>query len=243
VFDHVTIRVGDRVASERFYRTVLGALAIEPTYQGEALIEWDDFSLAAAGPDEGATRALHVAFVAPSREYVERFWQTGVDAGYSDDGGPGERTQYRDDYYGAFLLDPDGNSVEAVHHGDNRRGGHIDHLWIGVRELEPAEAFYRAISRHAGLRDGRRWPDGVQFCGAWATFTLVRDRPPTANLHVAFPAPDRRTVDEFYEAAMAAGYRSNGAPGERARYHQGYYSAYVLDPDGTSVESVHHGRD
>jgi catechol 2,3-dioxygenase-like lactoylglutathione lyase family enzyme len=242
VFDHVTIRAADRAASERFYRTVLGALSFELTYSGELGVEWDDFSITPAGPDRGPTRNLHVAFVAASRELVDVFWRAGTDAGYTDDGGPGERTQYRDDYYGAFLRDPDGNSVEAVHHGDNRRGGHIDHLWIGVRELAAAEAFYRTISRHTGLRGGRRWPNGVQFRGAWATFTLVGDRPPTTGLHVAFPAPDRATVDEFHDAATAAGYRSDGPPGERDRYHAGYYAAYVLDPDGTSVESVHHGR-
>jgi catechol 2,3-dioxygenase-like lactoylglutathione lyase family enzyme len=141
------------------------------------------------------------------------------------------------------VLDPDGNSVEAVHHGDTRRGGHIDHLWIGVRDLPATEAFYAAIARHAGLREGRRWGQGVQFRGAWATFTLVSDgRPPTENLHIAFPAPDRRTVEEFHEAALAAGHASAGAPGERPRYHAGYYSAYVIDPAGTNVESVFHGR-
>src|SRR5262249_47465105 len=118
-FDHVTIRARDRAASERFFPTVLRAIASAPTYEGEPLIEWDDFSIVAADRDSGTTRALHVAFVAPSRADVERFWQAGIDAGYTDDGGPGERTQYREDYYGAFLLDPDGNSVEAVHHGDN----------------------------------------------------------------------------------------------------------------------------
>src|SRR5262249_5231020 len=135
-----------------------------------------------------------------------------------------------------------GNSVEAVHRGDNRRGGHIDHLWIGVRELSAATAFYRTISRHTGLRDGRRWERGVQFRGAWATFSLIEGRAPTENLHLAFPAPDRPTVDEFHHPATSAGYRSDGPPGERARYPPGYYAAYVLDPDGISVESVHHGR-
>jgi catechol 2,3-dioxygenase-like lactoylglutathione lyase family enzyme len=132
VFDHVTLRASDRPTSERFYRSVLGALRIEPTYAGEALVQWDDFSIAAAGPDRPPTRHLHLGFAAPSPELVDAFWQAGVDAGHSDDGPPGERPQYMPDYYGAFLLDPDGNSAEAVHHGDTRRGGHVDHLWIRV---------------------------------------------------------------------------------------------------------------
>src|SRR5207253_2107653 len=109
--------------------------------------------------------------------------------------------------------------------------------------LAASEAFYETIARHAGLRPGRRWEHGVQYRGAWATFSLVSDgRAPTDNLHIAFPAPDRRTVDEFHAVALAAGYRSAGDPGERPQYHPGYYGAYVLDPDGTSVESVLHDR-
>jgi catechol 2,3-dioxygenase-like lactoylglutathione lyase family enzyme len=243
MFDHVTIRAQDRPASEGFYRTVLSTLGIEPTYAGPEMIEWQDFSIIAADEQSRPTRHLHVAFVAPSREHVEAFWRAGVDTGYEDDGGPGERPQYKPGYYGAFLLDPDGNSAEAVHHDDARRGGHIDHLWIRVSDLDAAQAFYAVIARHTGLREGRRWDRGRQFRGAWATFSLVHDgAPPTEHLHLAFPAPDRMTVEDFYREATAAGYRSNGAPGERRQYHAGYFAAYVLDPDGTNVESVFHER-
>jgi catechol 2,3-dioxygenase-like lactoylglutathione lyase family enzyme len=243
VFDHVGIRAADAPASERFYATVLAALEIESPTSIPGIVEWNDFALSPADADHPATRHLHVGFVAASHEAVDRFWRTGVDAGYRDDGPPGPRTQYRPDYYGAFLLDPDGNSAEAVFHGDTRRGGNIDHLWIGVRDLRAAEAFYTTIARHTGLREGRRWEHGVQFRGAWGTFSLVSDgRPPTEGLHIAFPAPDRETVRDFYAAATAAGYRDNGAPGERPEYHPGYYGAYVFDPDGTNVESVFHGR-
>jgi catechol 2,3-dioxygenase-like lactoylglutathione lyase family enzyme len=238
MFAHVTLRTQDRAASERFYRTVLGALEIEPTHDTADIVAWDDFALIAADPEHPPTRHLHVAFVAPTRELVEKFWRAGIDAGYEDAGRPGERPRYKPDYYGAFLFDPDGNSAEAVHHGDARRGGNIDHLWIGVSDLGASESFYATIARHTGLREGRRWDRGVQFRGAWATFSLVGDgRPPTEHLHVAFPAPDRQTVEEFHHAALAAGYRDNGPPGERA-YREGYFAAYVLDPDGTNVESV-----
>ena len=243
MFDHVTIRASDRPASERFYLTVLGTLGIEPSQAGTELIEWDDFSIMAAGADHPPTRHLHIAFVAPTPDHVDAFWKAGLDAGYDEDGAPGERPRYKPGYYGAFLLDPDGNSAEAVHHDDTRRGGHIDHLWIRVRDLDAAASFYAAIARHTGLREGRRWEHGRQFRGAWATLSLVADGAPvTEHLHIAFPAPDRQTVEEFHEAAIAAGYRSNGAPGERPQYHPGYYGAYVLDPDGTNVESVFHDR-
>ena len=66
------------------------------------------------------------------------------------------------------------------------------------------------------------------------------DAEPTERLHLASQARDRDTVHRFHEAALAAGGRDNGGPGER-RYHPGYYVAYALDPDGNNVEAVHHG--
>src|SRR5688572_6401014 len=139
--DHVTIRVSDRGASERFYRTVLETIGVRLTQQGDEFSEWDDFSIAQATGERPVTRHLHVGFVSPSREQVDEFWRVGTEAGYESDGEPGPRTQYSDDYYGSFLLDPDGNSVEAVHHED-LRGGNVDHLWIGVADLPASIAFY-----------------------------------------------------------------------------------------------------
>ena len=116
MFDHVTIRVTDRAASERFYDTVLPTLGIDQPHRGETFSEWQDFSLAAVEDESPPTRRLHVAFVAPTREQVDEFWHAGTEAGYADDGPPGPRPQYRDEYYGAFLLDPDGNNIEVVNH-------------------------------------------------------------------------------------------------------------------------------
>jgi catechol 2,3-dioxygenase-like lactoylglutathione lyase family enzyme len=112
VFDHVTIRASDRPASERFYDAVLPVVGLEKNH----FPEWGDFSLAQASPDTPVTKRLHVAFFAPSRGVVDEFWRAGTDAGYRDDGAPGLRPEYSDDYYGAFLLDPDGNNVEVVNH-------------------------------------------------------------------------------------------------------------------------------
>jgi catechol 2,3-dioxygenase-like lactoylglutathione lyase family enzyme len=242
VFDHVTIRASDRAASERFYRTVLPTLGIEPTHVGEDFVEWDDFSLAQATADRPPTRRLHIGFVAPSRAEVEAFWSAGTDAGYRDDGAPGPRPQYRDDYYGAFLLDPDGNSAEAVHHGALRRGGNVDHLWIRVADVAAARAFYATIAPHAGLRPGAGdRPGHAHVAGESGSFSLVPGEP-TERVHLAFPADDDATVDAFHRAATDAGHRDNGAPGERAVYHPGYYAAFVLDPDGNNVEVVNHNR-
>ena len=96
------------------------------------------------------------------------------------------------------------------------------------------------IARHTGLRPGRRWEQGVQFRGAWATFSLVADgRPPTREPphRVPGPATARRSRSSTPRPS-AAGYESNGEPGERPQYRPGYYAAFALDPDGTNVESV-----
>ena len=237
MFDHVTIRVADRTASEAFYRTVLSTLGIEPTASTAEFTEWSDFSLAEGAP---VTRRLHVAFVAPSRAHVDAFWEAGIDASHRDDGAPGPRPQYGPDYYGGFLPDPDGNSAEAVHH-DTPRRGLIDHLWLRVADLTAVRRFYTLIAPHAGLRIGDEQPDRVQFIADGASFSFVAGEP-TEHVHLAFPAPDDATVDAFHRTATAAGHPDNGPPGERPHYHPGYYGAFVLDPAGHNVEVVCHHR-
>ena len=241
MFDHVTIRVSDREASERFYNTVLAPLGIDQTYQLRTFSEWQDFSLAAADDARTPTRRLHVGFVAPSREQVAAFWRAGIDAGYADAGAPGPRPEYLPDYFGAFLLDPDGNSIEAVHRGENRRGGVIDHLWIRVADLDATRRFYEAIAPTAGLTVTRVTPERVTLAGETGSFSLVPGEP-TEQLHLAFGTDDDAAVHAFHDAATSAGFRSNGPPGERPQYHRGYYAAYVLDPDGNNVELVNHHR-
>ena len=242
MFDHVTIRVRERAASEDFYNTVLAALGIDESYRTSAFSEWQDFLVTAADAENPPTRGLHVGFVSPSIAQVDKFWRVGTEAGYTDDGQPGPRPQYREDYYGAFLLDPDGNSAEAVHHGALRRGGIIDHLWIRVADVPAARHFYETIAPSAGLRLGYDAPGHAQFSGASGSFSLIEGTP-TEHLHFAFPTEDDADVQRFHAVATEAGYRSNGPPGERPRYHRGYYAAYVLDPDGNNIEVVNHHRD
>jgi catechol 2,3-dioxygenase-like lactoylglutathione lyase family enzyme len=242
VFDHVTIRVSDRAASERFYTTVLRTLGVEPSYAGEDFVEWEnDFSLGLADADHPVTRGLHIAWFAPTRDDVHAFWQAGIDAGHRDDGAPGPRPQYGPDYYGGFLLDPDGNSAEAVQLEQPRRKGAIDHLWIRVADVAAAKRFYETIAPHAGVRLADDTPELAQFRFDDGSFSLVAGTP-TEHVHLAFAVGDDAAVDAFHRAATAAGYRDNGGPGERAEYHPGYYGAYVLDPDGNNVEVVSHNR-
>jgi catechol 2,3-dioxygenase-like lactoylglutathione lyase family enzyme len=248
VFDHVELRVSDLAASERFYRTVFEPLGIDLTHADAELVEWDEFAIAPVEAGHPVTRAAHIGFAARSPEVADEFWRAGTAAGYRDDGAPGPRTEYGPDYYGAFLLDPDGNSIEAVHHDRVRERGHIDHVWIRVADVDASKRFYETIAEHAGIGLADEDEHRAQFRGASGSFSVVAGkhlevRPElTENLHMAFPGPDNATVDAFHAAAIAGGYRDNGAPGERPHYHPGYYGAFVLDPDGNNIEVVSHNR-
>jgi catechol 2,3-dioxygenase-like lactoylglutathione lyase family enzyme len=119
VFDHVTIGVRDAEASKRFYRTVLAALDIPPLWEADNGAQYAN--LVVSGNAEVAA-PLHIGFVARSREEVDAFHRAGIEAGFEDNGAPGVREQYSSKeaglYYAAFLLDPDGNNIEAVYRGE-----------------------------------------------------------------------------------------------------------------------------
>ena len=240
VFDHVGVAVSDLEASRRCYELALAELGYGEPYSGPNVVEWEDIAI---GDGRPVTRNLHLALVASSREQVDAWWEAMTAAGHPDDGAPGPRPQYAPSYYGAFVRDPDGNSLEAVHRAEPREGENVlDHLWIRVRDLAESRLFYETVAPTVSLRvrDGDAHRFHVK--GASRSFALVQDEPVTENVHLAFPAPDRATVDEFHRAALEAGFRDNGAPGERLEYHVGYYGAFVLDPDGNNVEAVFHDR-
>ena len=140
MLDHVDIRVSDLDASARFYDTVLGVLGKQRTATEDGFAEWTAFSI--HRDDQPVTRRLHVAFYAP-HELVDAFHRAGVEAGFTSDGEPGLRTQYTPEYYGAFLLDPDGNSVEAVYVAGERKLGQVDHLWVRVADVATPRASTR----------------------------------------------------------------------------------------------------
>ena len=143
MFDHVTIRASDRSASERFYETVLRTLGIEQSHSDEHYVEWNDFGLAATA--ESPRR--RAGCTSASRRRRESTWTSSGGwaprPGYQTTARPACDPQYSDDYYGAFLLDPDGNSAEAVHHGSPRDGGNVDHLWIRVSDLDASTRVLR----------------------------------------------------------------------------------------------------
>jgi catechol 2,3-dioxygenase-like lactoylglutathione lyase family enzyme len=124
------------------------------------------------------------------------------------------------------------------------RAPFIDHLTLTVRDLAASRAFYEHALEPFGIRVSElAGDDGAMelAIGPEGSEDLVlREGEPTATVHVAFCAHDQGTVDAFHAAALEAGGKDNGEPGRRPRYHERYYAAYVLDPDGNNVEAVCH---
>ncbi|MDR6289437.1 MULTISPECIES: VOC family protein [Inquilinus] len=119
MLDHVTIGVGDIERSKAFYDQALAAIGIVRLYaEGEAFAGYGVGRKAFfwIGLKDAAITGTHVAFVVPDRPAVDRFHQAALAAGGCDNGGPGLRPHYHPDYYGAFVLDPDGHNIEAVCH-------------------------------------------------------------------------------------------------------------------------------
>ena len=123
------------------------------------------------------------------------------------------------------------------------RGRLVDHIQLVVADLAASRRFYDAVMSVLGIplgggTDAHFWydelfvskPDGPEAAGKL-----------TGRHHLAFQADDRATVEAFHQAGLSAGGRDNGAPGERAKYHPGYYAAFLLDPDGNNIEAVFHG--
>jgi len=115
VFDHVQISVRDAEASVAFYTALLEPLGIPPLGEFEGGAQLANLVVVARDETSGP---VHIAFVAESREQVEAFHRAGLEAGGTDNGPPGVREQYSSPeggrYYATFVLDPDGNNVEAV---------------------------------------------------------------------------------------------------------------------------------
>jgi catechol 2,3-dioxygenase-like lactoylglutathione lyase family enzyme len=128
VVDHVGIRVGDLSASRRMYEAALAELGFavlgEGEFEDDAYVLFgrpgaDDFSLHTVGSQPGRDRittGAHIAFSAPDADAVRRWHDAAVQHGGTDNGAPGMRPEYTGHYFAAFVLDPDGNNVEAVFH-------------------------------------------------------------------------------------------------------------------------------
>lgn len=122
------------------------------------------------------------------------------------------------------------------------RGRLIDHIQLVVKDLAASKRFYSAVFSALNIPMGG---EGDDYFWADELFISSKDSPAaqgavTGRMHFAFQAKDREAVERFYSAALAAGGRDNGKPGERP-YHPAYYAAFVLDPDGNNIEAVFHG--
>jgi lactoylglutathione lyase len=124
------------------------------------------------------------------------------------------------------------------------RGRLIDHIQLVVKDLAASKKFYTAVLQSLDVPMGGEGPD---FFWADEIFVSSIDSKAssmgklTGRTHLAFQAKDQKTVQNFYKAALEAGGKDNGAPGERP-YHPGYFAAFVIDPDGNNIEAVYHGE-
>jgi catechol 2,3-dioxygenase-like lactoylglutathione lyase family enzyme len=124
----------------------------------------------------------------------------------------------------------------------------IDHLGLTVSDLAASRAFYETalapLGYHLLMEITEEMTGGhgahLGFGQTRHDFWIGTGAAVSKGVHAAFGAPDRATVDAFHAAALAAGGTDNGPPGLRPQYHEHYYGAFVLDPDGNNVEAVCH---
>ncbi|MEQ1612978.1 MAG: VOC family protein [Hyphomicrobiaceae bacterium] len=127
LIDHVGIAVRDIEVSRRFYKAVFEALEVPVGGESPEYLWADELFVTTADSAEAAGRLTgrqHIAFQAKNREMVGRFYEAGLKAGGLDNGAPGERS-YHVGYFAAFLLDPDGNNIEAVYRGEATRSAEV----------------------------------------------------------------------------------------------------------------------
>jgi catechol 2,3-dioxygenase-like lactoylglutathione lyase family enzyme len=118
----------------------------------------------------------------------------------------------------------------------------FDHVVFGVSDYAASKAFFLKALAPLGLAVLQEGPLGVEMAaqGQSSSLCLFQTEEKPAHLHLAFTAENRRQVDAFHRAALAAGGKDNGAPGLRPQYHSNYYAAFVIDPDGHNIEMVCH---
>ena len=117
----------------------------------------------------------------------------------------------------------------------------IDHVTLDVQDIAASRKFYAQALRPLGYQAKAEYGESVGFGDDRGVDFWIARRGEPSSTHVAIVAPSRDAVEQFHEAAMAAGGRDHGEPGLRPHYHENYYAAYVLDPDDNNIEAVCHG--
>jgi catechol 2,3-dioxygenase-like lactoylglutathione lyase family enzyme len=118
----------------------------------------------------------------------------------------------------------------------------FDHVVFGVSNYEESKAFFLKALKSLGVVVISEGPLGLEIGrpDSKSSLCIRRVEEKATHLHLAFTANNRRQVREFYQAALEAGGKDNGAPGLRPQYHHNYYAAFVIGPDGHNVEAVCH---
>lgn len=115
----------------------------------------------------------------------------------------------------------------------------IDHLTLTVRDIKKSRAFYERVLETLGYRQQMEWQGSYGYGDKKPDFWMKQGEP-QRPMHIAFRAKTRAQVDAFHVAAIAAGAKDDGKPGPRPHYHENYYGAFVIDPDGHPIEAVCH---
>lgn len=248
--DHVIVPVEDFDKSRAFYAAVMPTLKAQPEFEFPGVIGFagpTGLSIALQKCKEGAVvNKLHLAFRCQTPAEVSAWYEACIAAGAKDNGPPGPRPQYSPNYYGAFVLDPDGHNIEAVCHLDKTALTPtlpLDHLIIPTENLAVAKDFYcKAMASVNAGHVAFEFPGFVGLASPGGMFASLHqvEGPVTNKLHVGFRVNNPLQVDLWYEAALAAGGKDNGKPGPRPAYGPTFYGAFVLDPDGHNIEACCH---
>ncbi len=118
----------------------------------------------------------------------------------------------------------------------------IDHVTINVKDVEKSKSFYEKVFAPLGYKisfgkEGTFWAFDI---GNHALFEITQynKEAPLTSVHIAFRMPTKEKVQEFYQAALNAGAKDNGAPGPRPQYTESYYACFVFDPSGHNIEAM-----
>ena len=259
MLSHITFGSNDLERAGAFYNEVLGLLGIvRQEARDEALgyarkrdgVPWIWIMTPSDGLPATWGNGSHLALMSESREQVDLFHAAALAKGGRDEGAPALRPHYAPDYYAAYLRDPDGNKLQAVHYGEGRivapGQGAISHVTLGSNDMERARAFYDGLLAVIGAERIFTLPHATAYGlpGTQKPAVLLcpahDGRPATwgNGTHVALLAPSRAAVDAFHATALKLGSRDEGAPGPRPRYGPSYYGAYVRDLDGNKLQAA-----
>ena len=261
MFSHFTLGSNNLKRAKSFYETVLAPLEWVFHGQNDALMRFGsedkDFPhLFICTPYDGLpatwSNGFHIAFNADSSQRVDAFYAAAISNGGIDEGKPGLRPHYAEDYYGAYVRDPDGNKLQAVCYENTRshasRNSVISHITLGLADLDRERRFYDATLATLGLAnlpdEGDEQSVGYGYQNADLPVVYVQPafdgRPPTwgNGTHVAFHAETHQQVQAFHDAALSQGGSSDGEPGFRPEYTHPYYACYVRDAVGNKLQAV-----